>query len=116
MELFLVSSNNDTKILLKQMIKFLDNSTYKNALKKTLGGLEIWKFTYIALYKFSLLWLRLSLFWGNFFKDIFIWLIIGWQLCILGWVSDRYSYLLKSCCNYISSFSLIYFNEGNGRK
>ena len=41
MELFLVSSNNDTKILLKQMIKFLDNATYKNALKKTLGGLEI---------------------------------------------------------------------------
>ena len=35
--LFVVSNNNDAKIPLKQMIKFLDNSTYKVSLKKTLG-------------------------------------------------------------------------------
>ena len=52
---FIVSSNNDAKIPLKQMIKLLGNSTYKVSLKKTLGGWEIymysfmWKLTYIAL-------------------------------------------------------------------
>ena len=35
---FVVSSNNDAKVLLKQMTKFLGNSTYKVSLKKTLGG------------------------------------------------------------------------------
>ena len=35
--LFVVSSNNDAKIPLKQMTKFFDNSTYKISLKKTLG-------------------------------------------------------------------------------
>ena len=32
---FLVSSNNDAKVLLKQMTKFLGNSKYKVLLKKT---------------------------------------------------------------------------------
>ena len=36
--LFVVSSNNDAKIPLKQMIKFLDNSTYKVSIKKTVCG------------------------------------------------------------------------------
>ena len=49
-----------------------------------------------------------SPFWGNFFKDLFIWLIIGWQDCILGWVSDKYSYLLKTCCNYIFQVLVIF--------
>ena len=35
---FVVSSNNDAKFPLKQMIKFLGNSTCKVSLKKTLGG------------------------------------------------------------------------------
>ena len=35
---FVVSSNNDAKVPLKQMTNFLVNSTYKVSLKKTLGG------------------------------------------------------------------------------
>ena len=37
-EVFVVSSNNDAKVPLKQMTKFLGNSKYKVSLKKTLGG------------------------------------------------------------------------------
>ena len=66
------------------------------------------KLTYIALCKFSWFWLRFSPFWGNVFKDLLIWFIIGWQVCILGWVSDKYSYLLKPCCNYICKVSIIF--------
>ena len=35
---FVVSSNNDAKVVLKQMTKFFSNSKYKVSLKKTLGG------------------------------------------------------------------------------
>ena len=93
------------------MTKFLGNSKYKTPLKKTLVGKRsffIWKLTYIALCKFSRLWLRFSPFRGNFFKNLLIWLIIGWQVCILGCVSDKYSYLLKLCCNYIFQVSIIF--------
>ena len=103
-EIFVVSSNNDAKVSLKQMSKFLGSSTYKVSLSKDLGQVrEVfvwWKLTYIALSKFSLFWLRLSPFWGNFFKDLLSWLIC-WQDCILGWLSDKYFYLLKLCCHYI---------------
>ena len=37
-EVFVVSSNNDAKVPLKQMTKFFSNSKYKVSLKKTLGG------------------------------------------------------------------------------
>ena len=37
-EVFVVSSNNDAKVPLKQMTKFLGNSKYKVSLKKDLGG------------------------------------------------------------------------------
>ena len=37
---FAVPSNNDAKVPLKQMTKFLGNSTYKVLFKKTLGGWE----------------------------------------------------------------------------
>ena len=36
--LFVVSSNNDAKVLLKQMTKFSGNSKYKVSLKTILGG------------------------------------------------------------------------------
>ena len=39
-EVFVVSSNNDAKVPLKQMTKFLGNSKYKVSLKKDLGGWE----------------------------------------------------------------------------
>ena len=68
----------------------------------------LWKLTHIALCKFSRFWLRFSPFWRNFFKDLLIWLIIGWQFCILGWVSDNYSYLLKPCFNYIFKVSIVF--------
>ena len=68
----------------------------------------VWKLTYIALCRFSRFWLRSSLFWGNFFKDLLIWLIIVWQVCILGgWISEKYSYLLKPCC-YIFQVPIIF--------
>ena len=92
-EVLVVYSNNDAKVPLKQMTTFLGNSSYKVSLKKTLGGWEKFCLTYIAWYKFSLFWLRFSPFWGNFFRDLLICLIIVWQFCILGWVSDKYSYL-----------------------
>ena len=55
-----VSGSNDAKIPLKQMTKFLDNSSYKVSLKRSLGGWEIWKFTYIALCEidiYSYMWI-----------------------------------------------------------
>ena len=61
----------------------------------------LWKLAFIALCKFSPFWLRFSSFWDNFFKYLLIWLITSWQAGILGWVSDKYLYLLKPCCNYI---------------
>ena len=36
-EVFVVYSNNDAKVPLKQLTKFLGNSKYKVSLKKTLG-------------------------------------------------------------------------------
>ena len=110
-EVFVVSSNNDTKVPLKQMTTIFGNSEYKVSLKKTLGGeinFFLWELTYIALFKFSRLWLHFSQFYCNIFKDLLIWLIIGWQVCILGWVSDKYSYSLKPCCCYIFKVSIIF--------
>ena len=108
---FVVSSNNDARVPLKQMTKFLGSSAYNVSLKKTLGWWEkffvLWKLTYIALCKFSPHWLRFFPFWGNFFKDLLIWLIIVWQVCILGWVSEKYSYSLKTCCSYIFQVSIL---------
>ena len=112
-EVFVVSSNNDAKVPLKQMTKFWGNSKYKVSLKKTWvvkRSFFLWKLTYIALCKFSQIWLRFSLFWGNFFKNLLIWLIIGWHVCILGWVYDKYSYLLKPCSNFIFQVSIIFGN------
>ena len=106
-EVFVVSSNNDTKVFLKQITKFLGNSKYNVSLKKSLSFF-LWKLTYISLCKLSRFWLQFSPFWRNSFKDILIWPIIGWQVCILGWVSDKLSYLLKSCCNYIFRVSIIF--------
>ena len=63
--------------------------------------------TCIALCKLSPFWLCFSPFWGNLFKDLLIWLIIGWQVCILDRVSDKYLYLLKLCCNYIFQVSIL---------
>ena len=37
-EVFVVSSNNNTKVSLKQTTKFLGNLKYKVSLEKTLGG------------------------------------------------------------------------------
>ena len=90
------------------MTKFLDNSTYINIFQhiSTIQHIVSLKFTYIALCKFSPFWLRFSPFWGNFLKDLFIWLITGWQVCILGRESDKYSYLLKPCKLYFLSFNL----------
>ena len=109
-EVFVVSSNNHAKVSLKQMIEFLRNSKYKVLLKKGKRSFFLWKLTYIALCKFSRFRLPFSPFWDNFFKDLLIWLIIGWEVCILGWLSDKYSYLLKSCCNYIFQLSIIFGN------
>ena len=72
----------------------------------------LWKLTCIALCKFSSFWLRFSPFWSNFFKDLVICLMIGWQICILGWVSDKYSYLLKPCCNYVFQVSILLYQRG----
>ena len=107
---FVVSSNNEAKVPLKQMTMFLGNSAYKVSLKRPWVGersFVLWKLTYIALCKFSPFWLRFSPFWGNFFKDLLVWLIIGWQVCIIGWESDKYSFLLKPCCNYIFQVSIL---------
>ena len=38
MDVFVVCSNNDAKVSLKQVTKFLGNSKYKASLKKALGG------------------------------------------------------------------------------
>ena len=71
-----------------------------------------------TLCKFPSLCLRFYPFWGNFFKDLFIWLIICWQTSIPGWESGKCLYLLKPCCKlYFPSLNLIYLIfEGNGRK
>ena len=96
------------KVSLEQMTKFLGNSTYFNIFQhiSTIKHIVSLKLTYINLCKFSPFWFRFSPFWGNFFKNLFIWLIIGWQVCILGWEYDKYSYLLKPCCNYIFRVSI----------
>ena len=112
---FIVSSNNDARVPLKQMTKFLGSSAYNVSLKKTLGWWEkffvLWKLTYIALCKFSPHWLRFFPFWGNFFKDLLVWLIIVWQVSILGWVSEKYSYFLKTCCSYIFQISILLYQR-----
>ena len=105
---FVVSSDNDAKVSLKQMTKFLGNSTWH--LKWPWVGetsFVLWKLAYIALCKFSPFWLIFSPFWENFFKYLLIWLFIAWKVCILGRVSDKYSYLLKPCCTYIFQVSFL---------
>ena len=118
---FVVSSNNDAKVPLKHMTKFLGNSAYKVSLKMAWVGersFVLWKLIYIALCKFFPFWLCSSPFWLIFFKNLPIWLIIGWQVSILDWVSDKHSYLLKPCCHYIFQFSILSIStkvmEGNG--
>ena len=56
---------------------------------------------------------------GQFFQGAFsrIWLIIGWQVCILGLLSAKCSYLLKIYFNYIFQVSILSMSrkvmEGN---
>ena len=49
---FVVSSNNDANVPLKQMTKFLGNSTYKVSLKKILGGWQNFCLMKIGIYSF----------------------------------------------------------------
>ena len=49
---FVVSSNNDAKVPLKQMAKFFGNSKNKVSLKKTLGGYEKFFLMKIDIYSF----------------------------------------------------------------
>ena len=124
---FVVSSNKDAKVLLKQMTKFLGNSKYNVSLKKTLGGCEKFKKTlrrwekfflmkidiYIYIYIYGFMWILpvLTPFFpilGQFFQEpphLACYWLAG---CILGLVSDKYSYLLKPCCNYIFQVSIIF--------
>ena len=94
-EVFVVSNNNDAKVPFKKWPRFWVIQNMNFQLKRPLVGKRnffFWKLTYIALCKFSRFWLCFSPFWHNFFKDLLIWLIIGWQIGILGWVSYKYSY------------------------
>ena len=58
---------------------------------------------------------------GQHFQGFFsrIWLIIGWQVCILGLLSAKCSYLLKPCFNYIFQVSILSISrkvmEGNDK-
>ena len=84
------------------------------------GSFVLWKLIYIALCKLIPFWLRFSPFWVNIFKDFSrIWLIIGWQVCILGLLSAKCSYLLKPCFNYIFQVSILSISrkvmEGNDK-
>ena len=49
---FVVSSNSDAKVPLKQMAKFSGNSKNKVSLKKTLGGYEKFFLMKIDIYSF----------------------------------------------------------------
>ena len=92
------------------MNKFLGTLPFKDLLKKTLGGREklcIMKTDIYSLIQILPVLTRFSPFWGNFFKDLLIWLITVLQVCILGWVSNKYSYLLKTCSKYIFQFSIL---------
>ena len=66
----------------------------------------------IDIYSFiqihPVLTLFLSILW-ELFQGFFprIWLIIGWQVCILGVLSAKCSYLLKPCFNYIFQVSIL---------
>ena len=51
-KVFVVSSNNDAKVPLKQMTKFFGNSKYKVSLKKTLGEYEKFFLVIIDIYSF----------------------------------------------------------------
>ena len=85
------------------------------------GSFALWKLSYIALCKFIPFWLRFSPIWVNFVKDFFsrIWLTFGWQVCILGLLSAKCSYLLKPCFNYIFQVSILSISrkimEGNDK-
>ena len=106
---FVVSSNNEAKVPLKQMTMFLGNSAYKVSLKRPWVGersFVLWKLTYIALCKFSPFWLRFSPFWGIFSR------ISSFGLLLVGSLYSRlsiqwYSCLLKRCCNYIFQVSIL---------
>ena len=83
---FVRSTGNDAKVPLKKMNKFLGSSTYKALLKKAWVGersFVLWKLIFTALCKFPPFWFRFSPFCSNFFKDLLVWLIIGWQVRIL---------------------------------
>ena len=70
-EIFVVSSSNYAKVPLKQMTKFLGNSTCHVSLKRPWVGersFVLWKLTYIALCKFFPFSLRFSPFWEFFSK------------------------------------------------
>ena len=62
-------SNNDTKVPLKQITRFLGNSTYKISLKKTSGGWENFCPMTIDIYSFMQILPVFTPFlpvWGNF--------------------------------------------------
>ena len=58
---------------------------------------------------------------GQLFQGFFsrIWLIIGWQVCILGLLFAKCSYLLKPCFNYTFQVSILSISrkvmEGNDK-
>ena len=102
---FVVSSSNDAKVLLKQMTKFLGDSKYKVSLKKTLGG---WK-NLMKIDKCSFMWILVSPYFGAIFWSISSFgLLLTYYCNILGWVSESYSDLLKPCCNFIFQVSIIF--------
>ena len=69
---FVVSSNKDAKVLLKQMTKFLGNSKYNVSLKKTLGGWEKFKKTLRRWEKFFLMKIDIYIY-----IYIYIWLYVN---------------------------------------
>ena len=69
-KVFVVSRNNDVKVPLKQMTKFLGNSKYNVSLKKTLGGWEKFKKTLRRWEKFFLMKIDIYIY-------IYIWLYVN---------------------------------------
>ena len=63
-KVFVVSSNNDAKVPLKQMTKFLGNSKYNVLLEKTLGGKRCFLLPVLTLFlpHFGAIFSRISSF------------------------------------------------------